>query len=69
MTDKEFIEKFRKITIAEVCRELGVNYFNISGGRAGYDTTKKVVITIQDKLNALLREKKKYDKKVKEIIN
>lgn len=69
MSDKEFIEKFRKITVAKVCRELEVNYYNVSGGRAGYDTTKKVAKTIQEKLNRLLREKNKYDKKVKEIID
>ena len=69
MSDREFIKKFQKITLAEICRELEVNYFNISGGRAGYETTQKVVVTIQKKLEDLLKQKKKADKKIKDILN
>ena len=29
MSDREFIKKFQKITLAEICRELKVNYFNV----------------------------------------
>lgn len=68
MSDREFIKKFQKITLAEICRELKVNYFNVSGGRAGYDTTKKVVFTIQNKLEELLKEKQKNDKKIEDIL-
>lgn len=69
MNDKEFIQKFKKITIAEVCREIGANYYNVVAGRAGYYTTKKVVNAIQEKLTNLLDEKNQEDEKLGNILD
>ena len=69
MSDKEFIKKFQKLTLTTICRELGVNYYNISTGRAGYDTTRKVVLTIQEKLSELLYEKFEKEAEINKILD
>lgn len=68
MSDKEFIKQFQKITLAEICRELNTNYFNISGCRAGYATTKLVAETIQNKLEDLLYQRYEYLKKTEDMM-
>lgn len=68
MSDKEFIKQFQKITLAEICRELNTNYFNISGCRAGYATTKLVAKTIQNKLEDLLYQRYEYLKKTEDMM-
>lgn len=57
MTDKEFINEYKKITITSICKETGTNYHNIMSGRAGYDATKKVATAIADKLCELLNKR------------
>ena len=68
MSDKDFIKQFQKITLAEICRELNTNYFNISGCRAGYATTKLVAETIQQKLENLLETRREHLKKFEDIL-
>ena len=68
MSDKEFIKQFQKITLAEICRELNTNYFNISGCRAGYTTTKLVAETIQKKLEDLLVRRNEHLKKIEDML-
>ena len=68
MSDKEFIKQFQKITLAEICRELNTNYFNISGCRAGYTTTKLVAETIQKKLEDLLVRRNEHLKKIEDMM-
>lgn len=58
MTDKEFINEFKNITLANICRKLNVNYYNIMSGRAGYETTKKVADEIEKQIKLLLENKK-----------
>ena len=68
MSDKEFIKQFQKITLAEICRELNTNYFNISGCRAGYATTKLVAETIQKKLEELLHQRNEHTKIIEDML-
>lgn len=60
MSDKEFINEYKKITITSICKETGVNYHNIMCGRAGYDATKKVAKAIADKLCDLLNKRDEF---------
>ena len=60
MTDKEFINKFKEISIAKICRETSVNYHNIMSGRAGYEATSKVANAIAEKLCDLLNSHKEF---------
>ena len=68
MSDREFIKQFQKITLAEICRELNTNYFNISGCRAGYATTKLVAETIQKKLEELLHQRNEHARKIEDML-
>lgn len=68
MSDKEFIKQFQKLTLAEICRELEINYFNISGCRAGYASTKLVAETIQAKLESLLYKRHEHLKKMEDML-
>lgn len=68
MSDKEFIKQFQKLTLAEICRELEINYFNISGCRAGYTSTKLVAETIQKKLEELLSLRYEHLKKMEDVL-
>lgn len=68
MSDKEFIKQFQKLTLAEICRELEINYFNISGCRAGYASTKLVAETIQAKLESLLYKRYEHLKKMEDML-
>ena len=60
MTDKEFIKKFKEISIAKICRETNINYHNIMSGRAGYNATSIVAKSIADKICDLLNERKEF---------
>ena len=60
MTDKEFINEYKKITITSICNETGVNYHNIMCGRAGYEATKKVAKAIADKICDLLNKRNEF---------
>ena len=60
MTDKEFINKFKEISIAKICRETNVNYHNIMSGRAGYKSTQKVAKLIADKMCELLNARNEF---------
>lgn len=60
MTDKEFINKFKEISIAKICREQNVNYHNIMSGRAGYEATSKVSNAIATKICDLLNSRQEF---------
>ena len=60
MTDKEFITKFKEISITKVCEEANVNYHNIMSGRAGYEATSKVAKLIATKICELLNARKEF---------
>ena len=60
MTDKEFIKKFKEISIAKICRETNVNYHNIMSGRAGYKATSIVAKSIADKICELLNSRNEF---------
>jgi hypothetical protein len=60
MTDKEFITKFKEISIKKICTEVNVNYHNIMSGRAGYEATSKVAKLIAIKLCDLLNARKEF---------
>jgi hypothetical protein len=60
MTDKEFISKFKEISITKVCEEANVNYHNIMSGRAGYEATSKVAKLIADKICDLLNARQEF---------
>ena len=60
MTDKEFIKKFKEISITKICEEANVNYHNIMSGRAGYEATAKVAKLIATKMCDLLNSHKEF---------
>lgn len=60
MTDKEFITKFKEISIIKICEEEQVNYHNIMSGRAGYVATAKVAKAIANKMCDLLNSHKEF---------
>lgn len=60
MTDKEFITKFKEISITKVCEEANVNYHNIMSGRAGYEATAKVAKLIATKICDLLNARQEF---------
>ena len=60
MTDKEFITKFKEISITKICEEANVNYHNIMSGRAGYEATSKVAKLIATKMCDLLNSRKEF---------
>lgn len=69
MNDREFIKQFQKITVSNVCKELDVNYYNISSCRAGIGSTKKVADTIEKKLVDLLNQRDVKSKDIEELLN
>ena len=58
MNDKNFIKEFKKISIKNICKQNDINYYNIIGGRAGYEATKKVVEILSNELQTLIDKKK-----------
>ena len=57
MSDKEFIQRFKEISIVKICEENKVNYHNIINGRAGFDATNKVANGLAAQLKELLDKK------------
>ena len=49
----QFIKKFSKINVSAICKELGIDRFNILHGRASEETTKKLYDEIKKRLRKL----------------
>ena len=62
MTDKEFVQKFKLITIRNVCRKTGVNYYNIIHGSSGYSATKIVVDEIIKEVMEIINQREEFKK-------
>lgn len=56
MTDLEFIKKFSKITIKDICNELKVNSGNLYNGKASKKNELKVALCIIKKVYRLIDE-------------
>lgn len=56
MTDLEFIKKFSKITIKDICNELKVNSGNLYNGKASKKNELKVALDIIKKVYRLIDE-------------
>lgn len=56
MTDLEFIKKFSKITIKDICKELKVNSANLYNGKASKKNELKVALDIIKKVYRLIDE-------------
>lgn len=56
MTDLEFIKKFSKITIKDICNELKVNSGNLYNGKASKKNELKVALYIIKKVYRLIDE-------------
>lgn len=51
--DLKFIKEFSKITIASICKELGVNKSNLWRGNASEEAVKKVREELERRIEAL----------------
>ena len=53
MNDKEFIEKFRKIKMSNICRNIGVNHSNLCHKKISNENAKLVREEIESELAKL----------------
>lgn len=49
----EYIKGFSEITVASVCRDLGISKSNISSGKAGIDSYLKIIKELQERVEKI----------------
>lgn len=56
--DLKYIKQFRKISIMNVCEDLGIDYHNVVHGKASYKKIRRVRKEIEKRVEAWLH---RYD--------
>lgn len=56
--DLKFIKDFAKISVAGICKELGIKKNNVWAGKASEKTTEKVKVTIEERIKKLAEDER-----------
>ena len=56
MTNKEFIDEFKKIQFTKICKKVGVDRSNLTNGKVSDDSYKKVADEIRNQISELLKK-------------